>query len=176
MTELKTTVENEVHKKLAVDLFNLTWDMIEQPERSEIEDETMVNAAHASRFHWGMVGTTLNFARGEWQISRVYSLVARPEPALYHAEKSLKLCLDSHLGDFDLGFAYEAVARAYAVKGDITKCDENIALAIQSAERVEKESDRKWLLKNVNTVESLSLRHGEKANIGRSSHGHSFLR
>lgn len=157
MAELKASVDNEVHKKLAVDLFNLTWDLIENTDRNIIEDEQMVNAAHASRFHWGIVGTPLNFARGEWQISRVYSILRRGEPALFHAKKSLELCLDNQLGDFDLGLAYEALARAYAVQEDTAQRDENIALAKQSAERIRKESDTMWLLENVNTVESLSL-------------------
>ncbi|TJY41541.1 hypothetical protein E5161_14175 [Cohnella pontilimi] len=157
MTKLKDTIDNEVHKKLAADLFNVTWDLIEKTERNEMEDETMINAAHASRFHWGIVGTPLHFARGEWQISRVYSLVGRAEPALYHAKKSLELCLDNDLGDFDLGFAYEALARAYAAEGDITQRDENIALAKQASDQVENESDRAWLLNNILTVASLTI-------------------
>lgn len=35
--------------------------------------------------------------------------------------------------------------------------DENVAFAKSSAERVIKETDRMWLLENVNTVQSLSL-------------------
>ncbi|RXI96318.1 hypothetical protein DS745_21585 [Anaerobacillus alkaliphilus] len=157
MSEMKTTVDKELHKKLAIDLFNHTWDLIEKIDRSKLEDDSMVNAAHASRYHWGIVGTPLHFARGEWQISRVYSLVGRPEPALFHANKSMELCVTNNLGDFDLGFAYEALARAFAVEGDLKKRDEYISLAKRSAEQVEKESEREWLLKNVRTVLSLTL-------------------
>jgi hypothetical protein len=157
MTTLKSSVSDEIHKQLAIELFNFTWDLIEKPDRNETEDETMVNAAHASRFHWDMVGTAQHFATGEWQISRVYSLVGRPEPALFHAQKSLALCQNNQLGDFNTGFAYEALARAYATQGDTKQRDENIALANRSAEKVDKESDRVWLLKNVNTIASLSL-------------------
>ncbi|RDU37900.1 hypothetical protein DRW41_08800 [Neobacillus piezotolerans] len=157
MTEFKTSQEKEIHKKLAIDLFNYTWDLIEKNNRSEADDENMVNAAHASRFHWGLVGTLLNFARGEWQISRVYSLLGRAEPALNHANKSLDLCLNNNLGAFDLGFAYEALARAYAVKGDKQKRDENISLAKQAAQNVQEDGDKAWLLKNVDTVATLSL-------------------
>lgn len=118
VTGWRTDVDSEVHKKLAAELFNVAWELIEKTDRSDTDDETMVNAAHASRFHWGKVGTPLHFARGEWQISRVYSLLGRSEPALLHAKKSLELCLVNHLGDFDTGFAYEATARAYAIQGD----------------------------------------------------------
>ncbi|WDL96437.1 hypothetical protein [Alicyclobacillus sp. ALC3] len=157
MTERRMYVDKEVHKKLAVDLFNLTWDLIEKINRSEIDNGEMVNAAHASRFHWGLVGSPLNLARGEWQISRVYSVLGRSEPSLFHAKKSLEICLDSQLGDFDLGFAYEAMARAYAVQGDSMQRDQNIRLAKYAADRIGKEDDRTWLLKNVDTVTSLSL-------------------
>jgi hypothetical protein len=157
MTEFKTNVDNEVHRKLAVDLFNYTWDLIEKNDRTAMENDWMIHAAHASRFHWGIVGTPLHWARGEWQISRVYAIVGRAEPALYHAQKSLELCIENNLGDFDLGFAYEAMARAYAVQGNATERDRYIELTRQTGERIAEESDKDWLLKNVDTVESLSL-------------------
>ncbi|WP_201755524.1 hypothetical protein [Paenibacillus glycinis] len=157
MTEKKTSAELDVHKKLAAETFNATWDLIEKKNRSAYDDDTMVNAAHASRYHWGMAGTPLHAARGEWLISRVYSLVGRAEPALVHAEKSLALCVDNQLGSFDTGFAYEALARAYAVYGDAARRDQNIALAEQFSRQLESGSNRTWLLKNVNTVASLTL-------------------
>lgn len=157
MNELKPSLDKETHRKLAIDLFNYTWDLIEKSDRSEADDEEMINAAHTSRFHWGIAGIPLNFARGEWQISRVYSLVGRAEPALYHAKKSLEHCLSNNFSAFDLGFAYEALARGYAVEGNSQQRDENISLARQAAENVEKDGDKVWLLKNVESVETLTL-------------------
>ena len=49
----------------------------------------MIHAAHASRYHWSKVGTNANLARGEWQVSRVYTVLDRAEPALYHAHRCL---------------------------------------------------------------------------------------
>lgn len=140
------------HKKMAIDLFNLTWDLIEKQDRTESENDTMVYAANASRYHWGIVGSALNFARGEWQISRVYAILDRAEPALHHANKSLKLCLEHDLGDFDLGFAYEALARANAVKGNLAEQERNIELALETAEKVDNEENKNWLLKNIDAV------------------------
>lgn len=157
MIDFTSSVDKDAHRKLAVDLFNFTWDYIEKPNRTNMDDSTMIHAAHASRFHWGIAGTPLNLARGEWQISRVYSVVGRFEPALYHARESLKLCMEHHFGEFDLGFAYEAMARAYATRGDVTERDKYIEFARQSAEGVSKEGDKNWLLKNIDTVRSLSL-------------------
>jgi len=104
------------HRRLGVELFNDTWRLIESRE----DDETMVNEAHASAYHWSRAPECRpeNLARGHWMISRVYALVGRAEPALHHARRCLELC-DSHdLRDWDLGFAYEALARAHRVAGD----------------------------------------------------------
>ena len=77
----------------------------------------MLHAAHASRFHWGEIGEPVNLVRGEWQVSRVYAVLQRPEPALWHARRCLELCQQHAIADFDLAFAYEAMARAHAVAG-----------------------------------------------------------
>ena len=74
--------ETQVHRRLAAELFNRVWSLLEKPDRDQTDDDTMLQAAHASRFHWGEVGEPVNFARGEWQISRVYAVLGRPEPAI----------------------------------------------------------------------------------------------
>ena len=73
----------------------------------------MIHAAHASRYHWGEAPECKpeNLARGEWQVSRVYTVVGFPEAALRHARRCLDICEEHGLGDWDLAYAYEAVAR-----------------------------------------------------------------
>lgn len=145
MAEENATLDHDMQKKLASDLFNLTWDLLDKQERTQAENDTMVHAAHASRFHWGEIGTPLHFARGEWQISRVYSVLGRSEPALYHAQRSLDLCTENGIGDFDLAFAYEALARAYAIAGEGAKSGEYIELAMKAAEEIEDKGNREYL-------------------------------
>ncbi len=74
--------------------------------------------AHASRHHWEAVGTPVNLARGERLCPRVYAVLGRGEPALHHARRVLELCQEHGIGDWDLAFAHEALARASAVDGD----------------------------------------------------------
>jgi len=105
-------------RQLAVDLFNHVWTLLEVPARTVDEDDEMVHAAHASRYHWGEDGEAAQRARGEWQCARVYSVLGRPEPALHHARRCLDLCQANGLGDWDLAAAWEAVARASLVAGD----------------------------------------------------------
>ncbi len=86
------TIDAVTHRQLAVDLFNSVWTLLERTDRSTAEDDDMLHAAHASRHHWGEVGEPVNLARGEWQCSRVYAVLGRAEPALWHARRCLALC------------------------------------------------------------------------------------
>lgn len=69
---------NTDERKLAASLFNHVWDLMEKKNRTIEENDRMIHAAHASRYHWGNVGEPVNLARGEWQVSRVYSTQADP--------------------------------------------------------------------------------------------------
>jgi hypothetical protein len=51
-------------------------------------------------------------------VSRVYSVLGRGEPALVHARLCLDTCVDHGIGDFDIAYAHEAMARAYRLLGD----------------------------------------------------------
>lgn len=144
--------KNEWHKKQAIENFNATWDLIDQPNRTPLDDLNMIHAAHASRYHWGQIGTPLHFARGEWQLSRVYALVNMAESALYHAKNSLAYCQDHQIGDFDLAFAYEAIARAYKVSNNQEKMKEYKQLASTYAEQIEKQSDQDYVQSELNTI------------------------
>jgi hypothetical protein len=113
-------VTPEERRQLAADLFNRAWALLDLPQRTAEQDDELIHTAHASRHHWAEVGTAANLARGEWQVSRVYATLGRAEPALYHANRCLAYCEGSpeELEDWDLPFAYEALARAHGVAGD----------------------------------------------------------
>ena len=115
----------------------------------------MVHAAHTSRFHWGEIGAPLQFARGEWQISRVYAVLGRAEPALHHAKRCLDICTEDNIGDFDVAFAYEALARAYAVAGDLGHCEAHLRLAEKSGAEIEDQGNRDYFFSELKTVSDL---------------------
>ncbi len=140
------------HRKLGVDLFNYVWTLLEKPDRTKEEDDEMIHAAHASRWHWSIVGAPENFARGEWQISRVYAALARGEAALVHALRSLEICQAHGIGDFDVAYAYEALARAWATLGSAEETHRYLALAREAAEQIKEAEDKELLLRNLATV------------------------
>jgi DNA-binding transcriptional MerR regulator len=153
MTAPTPSVDVGDRRQLAVDLFNHVWTLLERTDRSPLEDDEMLHAAHASRYHWGEVGEPVNHARGEWQCSRVYSILGRAEPALWHANRCLALCEEHGIADWDLAFAHEAIARALRVAGDHAGADAAVARAREAAGAIAEEEDRELLLSDLATVE-----------------------
>ena len=118
-----TELDPTSRRKLAADLYNLTWTLLEKTDRTSAEDDEMMHSAHASRYHWGEVGVgePVNLARGEWQCSRVYAVLGRAEPALWHARRCLAINEADGRRDWDLASAYEAMARAHLAAGDLAE-------------------------------------------------------
>jgi hypothetical protein len=147
--------ERELHRKTAVRCFNETWDYLEKKERTAQDDQEMLHLAHASRYHWGLVGTPRNKAVGDWQISRVYAALKQPHPSLLFAKSSLEICKREKLPDV-LATAYEAVARAYAVAEDLASASKYLKLARDQLETLDlRAEDRKVYLGQINETEKL---------------------
>lgn len=109
-------------RKLAITIFNATWDLIDQETRSQEEIDAMICSAHASLYHWGQVGDAGNLSIGHWQVAHVYTILRHGDEALYHAQRCFDITTAAGLGDWRLAFAYEALARASASAGDIARC------------------------------------------------------
>jgi hypothetical protein len=139
---------------LAAQLFNEAWRLMEQEGRSQPDEDRMIHAAHASRYHWGQVPgvSPAHLARGEWQISRVYTVLGRAEPALYHARRVLELCQENAIGDWDLAFAYEALARACALAGQGGQARAYTDQALAAAADITDNEDRELLLADLETI------------------------
>lgn len=149
MAEEEKYTEQECHKRFAVNSFNLVWSLLDKKDRTKEDDDKMVHAAHASRFHWGEIGTPVEFERGEWQVSRVYSVLNRPQGALYHAQRCLEICMENNIGDFDIGFAYEAMARANAALGGKSECEKYVRLAKEAGEKIKGKEDKEVFLSSL---------------------------
>lgn len=144
--------EAKAHRIFAVGLFNHTWTLLNKKRRTKDEDDEMVHAAHASRFHWGKVGTAQNLAIGEWQISRVYAVLKRSDAALHHARRNLEICKANKMGDFALAYAYEALARASAVAGKKSDARRYFREAERAGKKIKEKADREYLEKDLRTI------------------------
>lgn len=121
--------------------------------RTRAQDDEMLHAAHASRHHWGQIGEPVNFARGEWQCARVYAVLKRAEPAHYHAQRSLAICVEHNIGDFDLAFAYEALARAAMVADDEEEMRRYLELAREAGKNIAEEDDKQIFDADLATIQ-----------------------
>jgi hypothetical protein len=137
-------VDEATHRRLAVDLFNRSWRLLEITERTPEQDDDLIHVAHASRYHWGEVGGAGNLSRGENQCARVYAALGRVEPALHHANRCLEL-VRSNPGsheDWELSSALEVLARAHLAAGNRAEAKRYAALARDELLAIEDPDDR----------------------------------
>ena len=142
-------------RRRAASLFNRTWELLDLEDRTPDQDEEMVHTTHASRYFWGLVGQPINFARGDWQIARVYAVLGRGDPAMHYARRYLEACESEDFGSFDLAFAHEGMARSLVASGDFATATEQLGLAVQVGAKIPEEDERAWLIKNVDEVRGL---------------------
>jgi DNA-binding transcriptional MerR regulator len=141
------------HRALGVGLFNHTWTLLEKEDRTAAETDEMIHAAHASRYHWGEVGGGVHLARGEWQCSRVYAVLGRGEPSLWHARRCVEIAeAADDREDWDVAAAYEAMARALAVSGDLRGAAEWKARAESACASIAEAEERDLIAQDIATV------------------------
>ena len=146
-------LDRETERRLAAGLFNETWRLLDMPKRLPEQDDEMLHAAHASRYHWGNVGEPVTWARGEWLCSRVYAVLRRPSSAIWHAHRCLELLTEFGGGeDWDEASAYEALARAYSVAGSKKERDVWLARAREALKSVTSAEDREPIEEDLKSI------------------------
>ena len=143
------------HRSLGVALYNDAWRLLEK-ERTSEEDEELLHQAHASAYHWLKASECepKNRARSEWMCSRVYAVLGRAEPALHHAERCLAITEANagNMEEFDLPFAYEALARANRVAGDAAEAKRYEEQAREAADCIADAEDKEIVLSDLATL------------------------
>ena len=147
--------EFELHRKIARECFNETWNYLDKRARDSREEQPMLHLAHASRYHWSYVGNAQNFAIGDWQISRVYADINQPHLALNFAKSALAICEKDNLPKVIIS-AYEGLARAYAVAKDQQSAKNYINKAREQLARLTSDDeDKKVYSEQIRETEEL---------------------
>jgi hypothetical protein len=122
----------KAHRWFGIELNNAAWNWLEAGNYSSPEAEQMVHAAHASCHHWSQVGTVINVLRGECLVANVHAAIGDGKGALRHARRCEQLLGEKSIAcaDWDIAFAYDCLARAYAAQGDAMR-----AMDIRAAAR-----------------------------------------
>ena len=142
---------DEAQLRFAKKIHGRVWTLLEKSERSKTDDEEMVDAAHASLFHWRSAGTGLNHQRGEWLITRVYTVIGDKYAAMRHAVRCWELTEEHKdlMSDFDIAFAHECIARAYALNGEMENAQANKEKAEQAGTEIADAEDRKYFFSDL---------------------------
>ncbi len=141
-------------RELAVRLYNDVWTLLERENRTRADDDEMLNATHASAYHWSRAAGAgpENAARSQWQISRVNAVLGRGDAAVYHAERCLEHCTQNGIGDWDIASAYEALARAHRVAGNDAEYRRNLELGREALAQVADEEDREHIAEDLDEL------------------------
>lgn len=133
------------HKTFGPVAFNRTWELLDRSELTSEEEEEMLSATFAQRYHWYEVGDARNWAIADWQVSRVASVLGYADLARRFGMRSLEVVRTHDLGPFLEGFAHEAIARAAAVVDDVETFTEQVSLARAMVGAIEDDSERETL-------------------------------
>jgi hypothetical protein len=144
---------DEAQTKVARLTNQRVWQLLENDRRSLEEDDEMVLAAQASLYHWGKVGTRAQLQRGYWLLSHVFSVLLKPAQAVKFAKKCMQttLAFPKEMKDFDLAYAYEWLARAYALEGNKKLAAENYDLAQKAGMNIADDEDRQIFMNDFNS-------------------------
>lgn len=133
------------HRTLGPVAFNRAWELLDQSQLTPEEEEEMMAATFAQRYHWYEVGDSRNWAIADWQISRVAAVLGYADLARRFGLRSLDVAQAHDLGPFVEGFAHEAIARAAAVVDDVETFTEHVRLAKAMVGAIDDADERKTL-------------------------------
>ncbi len=144
----------DTHKDFSVDHFNQVWGIIDNADRSADDADNMLALAHSSLWHWKQRDdcTPMNLSIGYWQVSRVYTLFSNAEMALRFANSCLKISLENTIPPFGIGYAYEAVARANLLSGNLDSVNSAIENAHQQVADITDNDDKASLQKDLDEI------------------------
>ncbi|HET7901653.1 MAG TPA: hypothetical protein VFL59_10730 [Candidatus Nanopelagicales bacterium] len=131
-------------RRVAVHLYNRTWDLLDLgDQRTEAQTHEMVDAAHASAWHWAQIGGLEQAVVGEWMISRVHASAGHGEAAVLHAQRAFTLLHSGDgLPDWLEASVQEGLARAHLAAGDRDAAEFAAHAATDSLDKIAEADDR----------------------------------
>lgn len=144
MKPKETLPLHEAHREFAKITNGRVWTLLEKEDRTQRENDELLYAAYASCYHWFNVGTGVHQQRGEYLIAKVYMSLNMPDQAVHHAARCFELTQQHQpeMKDFDIAFAYECLARAYAMRGSKDEGMKYYALAQEAGNKIKNSEDK----------------------------------
>lgn len=132
---------------VAVHLYNRTWDLLDLgDQRTEAQTQEMVDAAHASSWHWAQIGGLEQAVVGAWMISRVHASAGHGEAAVVYAQRAFTLLHSGDgLPDWLEASVQEGLARAHLAAGDRDAAEFAAHAATDALDKIAEDDDRELI-------------------------------
>jgi len=139
------------HHYMGIQMNMETWNLLDKKDRNEQEDLRMINFAKASLYHWRKSDKyeLVNEQRGQWMLSRVYSFLGKADEALSYAKQTLKITEEQDFQDFDLAYADESMARAYAASNNKDESIKWLKKAKEAGDLIKGEKDKEYFISDL---------------------------
>jgi len=148
MPEEKQFTQDQAHRFFGVEFNNAIFALAEKETLTEEEKERIIQLGHAALLHWQKFSGTkiVNTQRGLYMIAKAYVAAGEKENALKYAKICFKTTFEneSEMADFDIGYAYEMMARTAAMCGDKANFETYYAKALAQKENIKLEGDLKY--------------------------------
>lgn len=148
MPEQKQYTQDQAHRFFAVEFNNTIFGLAEKESLTEEEKERIIQLGHAALLHWQKFSSSkiVNTQRGFYMIAKAYVVAGEKENALKYAKMCFKTTFEneSEMADFDIGYAYEMMARTAAMNSNRTEFEKYYKLALAQKENISKEGDLKY--------------------------------
>ena len=139
------------HKRFAAQANNRAWEL-SVLERTAEQDQEMLDAAHASAWHWSVIGTELNRMRSTMLLAEVHALLGFGASALRYAEQMRTYFVSRETADWELAFTHVIHAHAASTAGAIEAHRIAYEKALVAIKAIAEEEDRAIVNKTFNQV------------------------
>jgi hypothetical protein len=129
------------HRYFAIECNNRAWDL-SVSARSTADDDEMLNAAHASAFHWQIAGNELNHMRAKMLLAEVHASVGLGKSALEYANDVRRYFLSRETPDWEIAFTHVVHAHAAYAAGDAALHRNAYAESVRAIAAIKDEGER----------------------------------
>ena len=131
------------HKFFAMEYNNKAWDLAAKPDRSNAENDCMLDAAHTAAAHWKAVGTDLHIARAEMLLAAVHALLGFGESAWPLALRVKNFFSTTECPDWERAYISLIYAHAAILAGNQSEYTEAYQQATADLDAIADPEDRK---------------------------------
>lgn len=131
------------HRYFAVEANNVCWDLTTNLDRTQVDNQRMLDAAHTAFFHWSACGSEQNVQRARMLLAEVHTLLGLGESALEYASEMHEFFLSTETPDWEVAFAHCILAHAAHVAADMATYNKSYGDAVAALAAISDPEDKK---------------------------------